>query len=89
MDDILMEYHPRLKWHEIAARFFNNEKTSNACRKRYSRLVQERKQPSSWDADRVERVIDAYNSTDMRAQIWRPLAELLGESWQDVEKLVG
>lgn len=88
MDEILIDNHRRMKWDQIAERFFNNTKTGNACRKRYARVVSERKEPSKWAPERVQRVIDAYKRGNMRERMWKPLAEELGESWEHVEKLV-
>jgi len=89
MDEILIDNHKRMKWDQIAERYFNNSKTGNACRKRYARVVSERKEPSKWAPERVQRVIQAYKRGTTRERMWRPLAEELGESWEHVEKLVG
>ena len=91
MDDILIEHHGRLKWEQIAEKLnlmFVGNKTGNACRKRYARLVLERKDPSKWDPEKVARVVNAYNREGMRERIWSPLAEAVGEDWQNVERLV-
>lgn len=88
MDEILIENHRRLKWDQIAERFFGNTKTGNACRKRHARVIMERKEPARWDQERVQKVINAYNRDDMRERMWKPLAEATNERWQDVERLV-
>lgn len=88
MDEILIEHHRRLKWDQIAERFFNNTKTGNACRKRHARVIMERKEPARWDQERVQKVINAYNRESMREKMWKPLAEATNERWQDVERLV-
>lgn len=88
MDEILIENHRRLKWDQIAERFFNNTKTGNACRKRHARVIMERKEPARWDQERVQKVINAYNRESMREKMWKPLAEATNERWQDVERLV-
>jgi hypothetical protein len=88
MDEILLEHHRRLKWDQIAERFFGNTKTGNACRKRHARVIMERKEPARWDQERVQKVINAYNRESMREKMWKPLAEATNERWQDVERLV-
>lgn len=88
MDDILVENHRKYKWDQIAEKFFHNTKTGNACRKRHARVIMERKEPSRWDHDRVQKVMNAYKEEGMRERMWRPLAEATGERWQDVERLV-
>ncbi|PGH17139.1 hypothetical protein AJ79_01277 [Helicocarpus griseus UAMH5409] len=70
-------------WNQIQKENFQN-KSPNACRKRWERLLAKR-QGSKWEDDRVEKVTRYYNQ--MRSDIWRPLAEATGESWEDVEKL--
>lgn len=88
MDEILIEHHRRLKWDQIAERFFGNTKTGNACRKRHARVIMERKEPARWDQERVQKVINAYNRESMREKMWKPLADATNERWQDVERLV-
>lgn len=88
MDEILIEWHRRMKWDQIAEKFFHNTKTGNACRKRHARVVMERKEPARWDQERVQKVIDAYNREGMREKLWSALADATNERWQDVERLV-
>lgn len=88
MDEILIENHRRLKWDQIAEKFFGNTKTGNACRKRHARVISERQEPSRWDPERANKVTKAYNREGMRERMWKPLADATNEKWQDVEKLV-
>ena len=71
-------------WSQIAAEHFPN-KTPNACRKRHERL-RERRRGTDWDEARIGRVANGYR--ERREQMWRPLAEKLGERWEHVEKVV-
>lgn len=89
MDEILVDNVKRYKWDIIADKFFGGAKTGNACRKRYARVVMERKEPARWNPDRIQKVITAYNRTNTRERMWKPLADELGESWRDVERCVG
>lgn len=88
MDEILIDNHRRMKWDQIAEKFFNNTKTGNACRKRYARVISERKEPSRWAPERVQKVIEAYKRGNTRERMWKMLADEVGESWEHVERLV-
>ncbi|KLJ07151.1 hypothetical protein EMPG_17353 [Blastomyces silverae] len=70
-------------WNRIQEENFPS-KSSNACRKRHERLAAKRK-GSEWVEERVHKVTRHYSQ--LRPEIWRPLAEATGESWEDVEKL--
>ncbi|KAK2765489.1 hypothetical protein FQN54_008343 [Arachnomyces sp. PD_36] len=71
-----------LGWAQIQKDHFPT-KTPNACRKRYERLVA-KKRSHDWDQERIERLAAHY--LDLREQIWKPLAQVVGESWEEVEK---
>lgn len=73
-----------LGWGQIQKEHFPT-KTPNACRKRYERLIAKRR-GSDWDSERFERLGIRYR--ELREQTWRPLADAVGEKWQDVEKIV-
>lgn len=46
-----------------------------------------KKRSHDWDQERIERLAAHY--LELRDQIWRPLAQVIGESWEEVEKKVG
>lgn len=71
-------------WGQIQKEHFPS-KTPNACRKRYERLIAKRR-GSDWDSERFERLGTRYR--ELREQTWKPLADAVGEKWQDVEKVV-
>lgn len=71
-------------WSQIQKQYFP-DKTANACRKRYERLVAKRR-GSDWGIDKLEKLGEEYRL--LREQTWKPLAEAMGEKWQDVEKAV-
>jgi hypothetical protein len=84
-DEILCDYRTRgLGWSQIQEKHFPG-KSANACRKRHERLMTKRRS-TDWDETRLESL--AVNYRQMRDQIWRPLAERLGEKWEHVEKAV-
>ncbi|EEQ33026.1 conserved hypothetical protein [Microsporum canis CBS 113480] len=70
-------------WNQIQRDNFPT-KSSNACRKRYERLVAKRR-GSDWNDERVDKVASHY--MQLREKTWQPLAEAVGEDWRDVEKL--
>ena len=74
-----------LNWQPIASQHFPN-KTANACRKRFERLMQQKNAADSWDSMKTASLAKAYMET--RQQIWAPLAEKLGEKWTTVEQKV-
>ncbi|KAL1954501.1 hypothetical protein VTO42DRAFT_1112 [Malbranchea cinnamomea] len=83
-DEILLQARAQSHgWNQIQRDHFPN-KTPNACRKRYERLVAKRR-GSDWNDERIDRVASRY--MQMREQTWRPLADAVGENWEDVEKL--
>lgn len=71
-------------WNQIQRDNFPT-KSSNACRKRYERLIAKRR-GSDWNDERVDKVASYY--MQLREKTWQPLAEAVGEDWRDVEKLV-
>ena len=74
-----------LNWNAIAPKYFKS-KTPNACRKRHERLM-EKRNAEEWDGVKLEVLAAAY--MDKREQIWRILAEAVGEKqWQLVEAKV-
>ena len=75
-----------MNWQPIATKYFPN-KTANACRKRYERLMKKRNSKEEWESARPEAVAKAYN--DVREQMWKPFADRVGERWQVVEAKVG
>ena len=77
-DELLMKARQHgLNWQPIASEYFPG-KTATACRKRHERLMEKRSQYND-----LERVAIAYN--DVREQVWKPLADRVGEKWQIVE----
>ncbi|EZF29152.1 hypothetical protein TMEN_8917 [Trichophyton mentagrophytes] len=70
-------------WNQIQRDNFPT-KSSNACRKRYERLIAKRR-GSDWNDERVDKVASYY--MQLREKTWQPLAEAVGEDWRDVEKL--
>lgn len=73
-----------LAWDEIHRRYFPH-KTGNACRKRHDRLLIKARDPT-WDEARTQKVVARYNR--VREQVWRPIADSVGEKWEDVERVV-
>ncbi|EED17000.1 hypothetical protein TSTA_020570 [Talaromyces stipitatus ATCC 10500] len=69
-------------WSQIQREHFPN-KTANACRKRHERLVAKRR-GTEWNQEMLEKLSTEYSRR--REQIWQPLANAIGEKWQDVEK---
>lgn len=85
-DDILIKARSQgLAWEEIHKQCFPN-KTGNACRKRHDRLLIKARDPT-WDEARIQKVVYRYNRA--RESMWRPIADQVGERWEDVEKVVG
>ncbi|KAH8700782.1 hypothetical protein BGW36DRAFT_292130 [Talaromyces proteolyticus] len=82
-DAVLMNARARNHgWNQIQKDHFPN-KTANACRKRYERLVAKRRVPE-WDQEKLEKLSAEYNR--LREETWQALASAIGEKWQDVEK---
>ncbi|KIW17085.1 hypothetical protein PV08_04276 [Exophiala spinifera] len=83
-DDILVKARSQgLAWEEIHKQCFPN-KTGNACRKRHDRLLIKARDPT-WDEARIQKVVYRYNRA--RESMWRPIADQVGERWEDVEKV--
>ncbi|WEW58830.1 hypothetical protein PRK78_004298 [Emydomyces testavorans] len=83
-DDILLTARAQAQgWNQIQKDHFPS-KSANACRKRYERLIAKRR-GSDWNDERIDRLASQY--MQMREQTWRPLADAVGENWEDVEKL--
>ena len=74
-----------LNWQPIASRYFP-DKTANACRKRHERLMEKRNSADNWDGVKIETLAKAY--VDVREQMWKLLADRVGEKWQNVEAKV-
>ena len=84
-DAVLLEERSRgLAWDDIHNRRFPN-KSGNACRKRHERLLAKARD-TDWDDNRVHNVLIIYNRH--REDLWKPVAEQVGEKWEDVEKVV-
>jgi hypothetical protein len=71
-------------WAVLQRTHFPN-KTANACRKRYERLV-ERRGIYDYSGRRLEMVANEY--MNMRKEMWSGLADRLGMKWDAVEALV-
>ena len=74
-----------MNWQPIATKYFP-DKTANACRKRHERLMEKRNQTETWEGVKMEDLAKAYN--DLREEMWKILAERVGEKWQTVEQKV-
>lgn len=48
--------------------------------------MEKRKQYDGWESVKTDTVAKAY--TDVRAQLWKPLANQVGAQWEDVEAKV-
>lgn len=70
-----------LNWAQVKGKFPN--KSANACRKRHERLM-EHKDADDWDSRKLEQLAKEYMV--MRKEIWRPLADRVGEKWNVVEQ---
>ncbi|KAL2158845.1 hypothetical protein VTH06DRAFT_4037 [Thermothelomyces fergusii] len=70
-------------WAELQRTHFPN-KTANACRKRYERLI-ERRGMHEFSGMRLERVANEY--MNMRRELWSGLADRVGMRWEVVEAL--
>jgi hypothetical protein len=73
-----------LNWNQIAPKHFP-AKSPNACRKRYERLV-EIQNAEQWDGVKLSEIAQAY--MEVRRDMWRLMAERVGEKWQLVEMKV-
>ncbi|KAL8734194.1 MAG: hypothetical protein Q9166_001680 [cf. Caloplaca sp. 2 TL-2023] len=82
-DDQLMRARQQgLNWAAIAETYFP-QKTANACRKRHERLMEKRNAHGDWNAGKFEEVAKAYR--EVREDMWRILADRVGEKWSVVE----
>ena len=85
-DELLMRARQQgLNWQPIASKYFPN-KTSNACRKRHERLMEKRKIADDLDDVKFETSAKAY--LELREQMWKLLADRVGEKWEIVEAKV-
>ena len=85
-DQLLMDARQRgMNWQPIATTHFP-DKTANACRKRHERLMEKRNANENWEGVKMETLARAY--VDVREQMWKILADRVGEKWQTVEQKV-
>ena len=85
-DELLMRARQQgLNWQPIASKYFP-DKTSNACRKRHERLMEKRNNADNWDGVKMDKLSKAY--LELREQMWKILADRVGEKWQSVEAKV-
>ena len=85
-DDLLMRARQQgMNWQPIATKYFP-DKTANACRKRYERLMEKRNNTEDWEDAKMETLGKAYN--DLREQMWKTIGDQVGEKWQTVEAKV-
>ena len=85
-DELLIRARQRgMNWQPIAHTYFP-EKSANACRKRHERLMEKAKANETWEGVKMETLARAYD--DVREQIWKILADRVGEKWQIVETKV-
>jgi len=73
-----------MNWTPIAVKYFA-PKSGNACRKRHERLM-ERRNAENWGGIKAETLAMEYMK--LRASLWKPLADALGEKWQVIEEKV-
>ena len=85
-DDLLIRARQQgMNWQLITTKYFP-DKTANACRKRYERLMEKRNNTETWEGVKMETLAKAYN--DLREQIWKILGDRVSEKWQTVEQKV-
>ena len=85
-DELLIKARQQgMNWQAIANKYFP-DKTANACGKRHKRLMEKHNQYNNLEHTKTETVAKAYN--DVREQIWKTLADRVGEKWQIVEAKV-
>ena len=70
-----------MNWKVIASRYFPT-KSDNACRKRHERLMEQQKKE---DVNGVRLEALALTYMELRPEIWKPIADRLGEKWENVE----
>jgi hypothetical protein len=73
-----------MNWAPIANNHFPT-KTPNACRKRHERLM-EKKNNEDWNGVKIEDLAKAY--IECREEMWKIVANKVGEKWQTVEQKV-
>lgn len=84
-DEILMRARASgLNWQPIATKHFPS-KTANACRKRHERLM-ERQKVEDWNGGKLELLATEY--MNVREEMWKMLADRVGEKWRIVEEKV-
>ncbi|CAI6331987.1 unnamed protein product [Periconia digitata] len=82
-DEILIQARAQgLNWNQIAPKHFPS-KSPNSCRKRHERLMQ-KQNVEQWDGPKLGILATVY--MEHRAEIWGPIANLLGEKWTVVEQ---
>ena len=82
-DELLMRARREgLNWQPIASKYFP-DKSANACRKRHERLMENADNMGAIDIDKLSK---AY--LDSREDMWKLLADRVGEDWQAVEAKV-
>lgn len=74
-----------LNWQQIASQYFP-DKTANACRKRHERLMEKMNDVGHGNDVKIETLDKVY--VDVREQMWKILADKVGEKWQTVEAKV-
>ena len=86
MDELLMQSRQQgLNWQYIASQYFPL-KTANSCRKRHERLIEERKDAEKTNSIDIEKLTKNY--LDVREEMWKLVADRVGEKWQIVEAKV-
>ena len=85
-DELLMRARQKgNNWQHIAQQCFP-DKTANACRKRHERLMEKRNSADNWDGVKMDNLSKAY--LQLREQMWKLVADKIGEKWQNVEAKV-
>jgi len=85
-DEQLMQARKRgMNWLPLARDYFPN-KSANACRKRYERLMDKISASDEWAPSKLEEMAKLY--LDLREQMWRLVAKRLGRNWKTVEAKV-
>ena len=84
-DKLLQARKQSLNWSDISQQYFP-AKTPNACRKRHERLVDKRRTNEEWQTNKLEQMAVAY--LNYREEMWKMLAQAIGENWKDVESKV-
>ena len=74
-----------LNWKSIASQYLP-DKTANGCRKRHERLLEKQNSTDNWGDNNTDSMTKAY--LDVREQMWKMLADRVGEKWQNIEAKV-